>query len=375
MSDPIEAAVLALDAEFDKDPDNDPSSHQLVRIVIDAYSKAASKEPVDADIVAYVRAHGGMCRDCADDGPICPNDGLPCSGADKAIEHVIKALSYGIGHGFIKNLFAAPQPPVQTHHFDPDLAPGEYIVLIDTKGGAAEINGPVRPAPQSVVPQITISLDRRLGIYGKSFDGPNEFRAYTYEHGPNNDGAAALGRAFYKTGWYPDSIDQGLYFLKEFNSQGFGVFAIGDMEKHDQQEISPLPAADTLKIQRNELRTALKVAIDHIEHMSAFIATQRLGYSFESLGEDMPEMKSALESAPRSAAPNVWRPIETAPKDGTRLLLLAIINGKPIQYIGGFDPHWSGQVWVSENPKISGCNPLKWMPLPATSDPEASCLS
>jgi hypothetical protein len=43
---PIEAAVLALDAEFDKDPNNDPSSHQLVRAVIAAYTKAVSSEAV-----------------------------------------------------------------------------------------------------------------------------------------------------------------------------------------------------------------------------------------------------------------------------------------------------------------------------------------
>lgn len=79
-----------------------------------------------------------------------------------------------------------------------------------------------------------------------------------------------------------------------------------------------------------------------------------------------------LFAAPQPAVPDGWRPIETAPKNGTRLLLLATINGKPIQYIGGFDPHWSGQIWVSENPKISGYKPNKWMPLPIISDPEAT---
>lgn len=54
-------------------------------------------------------------------------------------------------------------------------------------------------------------------------------------------------------------------------------------------------AADSNKLHRDHLRRELKVAIAHIEHMAAFISNQRLGYSFESLGEDMPEIKSALE--------------------------------------------------------------------------------
>lgn len=43
---------------------------------------------------------------------------------------------------------------------------------------------------------------------------------------------------------------------------------------------------------------ALKLAIEHIEHMAAFIGSKQLGYSFESLGEDMPGMKSALADNP-----------------------------------------------------------------------------
>ncbi|HKT54078.1 MAG TPA: hypothetical protein VJP88_06470, partial [Caulobacteraceae bacterium] len=39
---------------------------------------------------------------------------------------------------------------------------------------------------------------------------------------------------------------------------------------------------------------ALKTAIDHIEHMAAWIAQQGGGYSFESLGEDMGDMRAPL---------------------------------------------------------------------------------
>lgn len=42
------------------------------------------------------------------------------------------------------------------------------------------------------------------------------------------------------------------------------------------------------------LRSALKLAIDHIEHMAAHLSNRGTGYSFESLGEDMQGLKAAL---------------------------------------------------------------------------------
>lgn len=41
-------------------------------------------------------------------------------------------------------------------------------------------------------------------------------------------------------------------------------------------------------------REALRCAIDHIKHMAAWIARLNSGYSFESLGEDMPGIEAAL---------------------------------------------------------------------------------
>lgn len=40
-------------------------------------------------------------------------------------------------------------------------------------------------------------------------------------------------------------------------------------------------------------KQALTLAISHIEHMSAWITKQNAGYSFESLGEDMPAIRDA----------------------------------------------------------------------------------
>lgn len=42
------------------------------------------------------------------------------------------------------------------------------------------------------------------------------------------------------------------------------------------------------------LRGALKTAIEHIEHMAAWISHNNSSYSFESLGEDMPGIREAL---------------------------------------------------------------------------------
>lgn len=59
----------------------------------------------------------------------------------------------------------------------------------------------------------------------------------------------------------------------------------------DRGPINPVrqtPGAPTMQ-------EALKLAILHIEHMSRWIASQRGGYSFESLGEDMPGIYAALK--------------------------------------------------------------------------------
>ncbi len=44
----------------------------------------------------------------------------------------------------------------------------------------------------------------------------------------------------------------------------------------------------------NAMREALTTAVRHIEHMAAWITKQNAGYSFESLGEDMPRIRATL---------------------------------------------------------------------------------
>ncbi len=76
---------------------------------------AAAQPPAQpaADVVSYVARWGGNCRDCADENGVCPNSGLPCGGARKAIEHVLAALQYGVQHGYITDPLGRPpaQPP------------------------------------------------------------------------------------------------------------------------------------------------------------------------------------------------------------------------------------------------------------------------
>lgn len=47
--------------------------------------------------------------------------------------------------------------------------------------------------------------------------------------------------------------------------------------------------------QRPDLRRVLSAAIGHIEHMAAWIGRQNKGYSFESIGEDIGDIRAALE--------------------------------------------------------------------------------
>lgn len=54
------------------------------------------------------------------------------------------------------------------------------------------------------------------------------------------------------------------------------------------------------------VRRALKTAIEHIEHMAAWITMQNGGYSFESIGEDMPSLKEALTAPESPAEPGAY---------------------------------------------------------------------
>lgn len=84
-------------------------------------------------------------------------------GVERAEEIVSAILSY------IDAVIAKPGSDLA--HIDPDLEPGEYIVTIATKGGAAQINGPVNPAPVSLeaYQQKPVMSDHERGCQGREY--------------------------------------------------------------------------------------------------------------------------------------------------------------------------------------------------------------
>jgi hypothetical protein len=61
----------------------------------------------------------------------------------------------------------------------------------------------------------------------------------------------------------------------------------------------PIPPGQSTPDGRvSELEAALKCATQHIDHMAEWIASQRQGYSFESLGEDRQRIWGPLENNP-----------------------------------------------------------------------------
>ena len=69
---------------------------------------------------------------------------------------------------------------------------------------------------------------RKLGIFGKAYDGPQEKRAYTYTDQPLNVEAWRLGRAAVHVSAGGDLIDRGLSLLSTLQAEGFGVFEMAD---------------------------------------------------------------------------------------------------------------------------------------------------
>lgn len=62
----------------------------------------------------------------------------------------------------------------------------------------------------------------------------------------------------------------------------------------------------------------------------------------------------------------IWKPIATAPKDGTAMLLAVKYKDSAVVLIGGFDAHWSGNCWVYRDPRVDRNEPpTHWMHLPA----------
>lgn len=97
-----------------------------------------------------------------------------------------------------------------------------------------------------------------------------------------------------------------------------------------------------------------------MEHGYLSIQKENGGYFLNSDDYLMPLCRLALE---RLEMGEGWRPIETAPKDGT-IIIVYRPNGSPNGYIPqvGYDYWYKGMAWGRSN---ADTQPTLWQPLPA----------
>lgn len=62
------------------------------------YNISTSKE-----LLNYVTRWGSKCNECADHNGTCPTTGISCDNKEKAIQHVIGAINYGINNNFLNS--------------------------------------------------------------------------------------------------------------------------------------------------------------------------------------------------------------------------------------------------------------------------------
>jgi len=80
-------------------------------------------------------------------------------------------------------------------------------------------------------------------------------------------------------------------------------------------------------------------------------------------GDHYAAMRCAIEAALRSQGKvEGWRPIDTAPKDGSTVLAYSPVDGP-------FTSRWEGRIWQGQPwrpyKEALKANPTHWMPLPS----------
>jgi hypothetical protein len=103
-------------------------------------------------------------------------------------------------------------------------------------------------------------------------------------------------------------------------------------------------ALSRLTAERDELRSLASQAIDHIRD-------EDLRASF----------RASLEAA---SLPGPWRPIETAPKDGTEILVYGLAHGEPYYSIIAWREEWCMFHPEDDGYTMPVLEPLVWMLLP-----------
>ncbi|MBJ2150651.1 hypothetical protein [Paracoccus sp. IB05] len=85
-----------------------------------------------------------------------------------------------------------------------------------------------QPVAHEPVAILRLSIERKIGMYGAAYDGPQDARAYTYQHQPGNQPAWKIGQAASAAAQdrAGDYIDKGLGLLRHLQDAGFGVFSL-----------------------------------------------------------------------------------------------------------------------------------------------------
>ena len=165
----------------------------------------------------------------------------------------------------------------------------------------------------------------QIGGQGAFYDPPNTRRAYTYEHQPGNILASRLGSAFGRASCMSagDLIDRGLCLLSALQEAGFGVFQI---------EPSTAPPAQPQEV------------------------------------------------------PETWRPMETAPRDGTMVRLLVEFEDHATEDTEGPAPtigansfgdtgedrwRFAGWCWTHDHFTEGEGTPVGWLPMLDDAQPAA----
>jgi hypothetical protein len=130
---------------------------------------------------------------------------------------------------------------------------------------------------------------------------------------------------------------------------------------------------EEMNAQLREQNTAVdKACADleaHIEQLERELETERA----VSFRDQVAQLERELEAVRKDA---VWRPIETAPKDGTQVLLFYKGAGEVVAKrvsSGIFVPEYPingiyADVWLCPRGVLTPSQPLMWMPLPPPPD-------
>lgn len=183
-----------------------------------------------------------------------------------------------------------------------ELKPGEYwpvegdvVIWIENEGGAQVIQKYLTLflSPQNL---LSVEIDRvkaERNIFAGKYrsiialmDDTRQKVQEIVDHIEDEGDRSYFGSSNHAD-WLRDLAD-------DMTSWSFdAMLPKGDINK---MERDPYAEIREQRLKANRALAALKDAVGHIEHMAAFIASQQLGYSFESLGEDMPGMKDAISA-------------------------------------------------------------------------------